>query len=1626
MNTFHASDFIAKIQALLPEPFAGREEDNLIELGLDSLHIMRLVNDWRREGIALTFAQLIERPYLKHWLQLLETVRPNAPTETAAWQPDSLEASTPIDGAEAFGLTDVQYAYWVGRQDGQPLGGVGCHAYLELEGRGIDPSRLEGGWQQLFRQHAMLRTRFGTDGTQCVCEDLAAPQLRTHDFRHLAANEAEARLLAVRDRLSHRRLDVAIGEVAGLELSLLPGGGTCIHFDIDLLVADVQSLHILLRDLAAAYQGQALRADPDWRFSHYLNSEARRGAEQVDIAQKYWQDSLAKLPPGPQLPLAKTPESVVRPRFVRRRHQLPSETWQTLRGLAARNGVTPAMMLLSAYTEVLGRWSQEPEFSLNLPLFDRRTDHPGVEHVVADFTNLLLLRCDCRHAASFSDRTHELQRQFHRDVAHSSYSAVNVQRDMVKHGFAEGVMAPVVFACNLGTPLLTPECKTTLGRLRYMVSQTPQVWLDHQVYEDEEGLLLAWDAVEELFPEGVVDDMFSAYCNLLEWLAQDATHWQQLMPWARRSHEQDIRTAAVVDNGIVSDASLHQRMFNVAATMPDRVAVVLDGGVLSYGELARRALQVAALLHRHGIEPGEPVAISLPRGLDQVAAVFGVLAAGACYVPVGMSQPAARQARIHETAGIRWVLTDVSGVVMATREGTTRLDVASAWHIDPPSEYQPVRADSSAYIIFTSGSTGEPKGVEVTHAAAANTIDVLNARYGVGPDSRVLAVSSLDFDLSVYDLFGVLGVGGAVVLLDEDHRRDAAAWLELIHQHRVTLWNSVPVLLDMLLVMAAEDPRPLPFEQVFLSGDWIGLDLPERLFAKTSSSTKLIAMGGATEAAIWSNAFDVTLPLPAHWRSIPYGKPLANQRYRVVDAQGRDCPDWVTGELWIGGAGVALGYRGDPAQTAERFVDYNGERWYRTGDLGRYWPDGNLEFLGRRDHQVKVRGHRIELGEIEAALSALPGVARAVAVTIGKPVALAAAFVPTDPMAPPSTDELLAALRQLLPDYMVPTHLQAIDTLPLSGNGKVDRKLLVEWLAEGATQQALVLSEPASEVEVQVAELWRQLLGTEPIWRESSFFALGGDSLLATRLIAALRDRGLGAEHPLQLLFARPRLMDFARGLHSIAERGKAGIVAEPAQRHEPFPLTEVQQAYWLGQSPGLPLSSSTHYLVELDGENLDLDRLEEAWNRLIQHHEMMRAVVDNEGQQRILSEVPIQRIERSHVRQHRGEDSAVAAQQYLHECWRRQSSTGNSAAQWPPFEVHAVGYGNQRHRIGILLDYLTLDGYSIKLLLEQLARLYADPQAALPVLGISFRDYVLQVQPSAQARARSEAYWRERLADLPLAPALPLAAEPASLSQPQFTRRQVRIPREQWTRLQERARENNITPSVLLLVAYSQVIRRWSSGADFTLNLTLFDRQDVHPDVGALLGDFTSLAPVAFREANGAGLLDQARSTQLEIAAALEHREISSIWVQRERARDTSLVAAALPVVFTSTLGLGGGLFEAPAPGFPELAAGGLSATPQVWLDHQLYEFNGELSVSWDAVEDLFPYGMLDDMFSAYIGLLHNLVEQEWTQPPSIPLPAPRLRCAQEPSNRCPHRPSRCCTRACSPWRCRSPSARR
>ncbi|KAF3468909.1 AMP-binding protein [Streptomyces sp. Tu 3180] len=362
--------------------------------------------------------------------------------------------------------------------------------------------------------------------------------------------------------------------------------------------------------------------------------------------------------------------------------------------------------------------------------------------------------------------------------------------------------------------------------------------------------------------------------------------------------------------------------------------------------------------------------------------------------------------------------------------------------------------DSPAYIIFTSGSTGEPKGVVVDHAAARVTVDDITDRLAVGPSDRVLGLSALSFDLSVYDVFGVLGAGGALVLPDPDGERDPQHWMDLVERHRVTLWNTAPALMQMVLDLAEADPRSAagqlaPLRRVLLSGDWIPVTLPDRLRALVPE-VEVISAGGATEAAIWSICHPVG-EVPRQWRSIPYGRPLREQFFHVLDDEGRPRPVGRAGELHIAGRGLARGYAGDEEQTAARFPVHPvlGERVYRTGDLGMWRTDGTIEFLGRRDRQVKIRGHRIELGEIESVLDRLPQVRRAVASVTrgpdGRPRLLAhAALTPGALLREPDTvrAELHAALERSLPVFMVPHRIVLTDALPVTANGKIDHARL--------------------------------------------------------------------------------------------------------------------------------------------------------------------------------------------------------------------------------------------------------------------------------------------------------------------------------------------------------------------------------------------------------------------------------------------------------------------------------------------------------------------------------------------------------------------------------------------------------
>lgn len=991
------------------DPARLGNDDNLLRLGMDSMQLMAWVNRLRTRGYRVRLRDLYHTPTLAGWLQLLVTA--NAETASAGPGHASPGALPCMTDGQPFALTPVQHAYLVGRDASQPSGGVGCHLYQEfIGGNGLEPETLAQAIRTLLGRHPMLHVRFLPEGLQRWQPEPAWQALTVHDLRDAGQADVARHLDAVRTRLGHRLLAVERGETFDCQLTLLPDGRHRLHVNLDLLVADAASFARIFTELAALAGGHTLPPLPDdYDFRSYLHQWQDTQASARERARDWWLTRLPDLPPAPALPMAADMAHTAPVRMSRRQFVVPPAIWQRFRTGAASCGVTPTMALATLFATILARWSATSRALLNLTLFDREPLHPAVDTMVADFTNILLLDL-AGGSAPFDAMARANQSAFTEAWEHRQWSGVEVLRALRK-GDRHPHGAPIVFTSNLGRPLFGHDPDKVLGEPDWGISQTPQVWLDHLAYEHGGRTVLQWDANDALFPPGLVDAMFDGYTTLVQSLANGPpSAWQSPLPDAMPARQRDIRRTVNQTAAPMPAGCLHDPVFARASATPDAVALIHGDDVVSYSQLVMLAKRLAGTLRAHGVHAGDHVAICMDKGIGQVVSALGILHAGAVYVPVAADQPMQRRQAICSDANARLVLTCAS----TGRPGEPDA-LALTWQAavrGEPFEADAMRdASQPAYVIFTSGSTGTPKGVVITHAGALNTCADISRRYEVGPGDCMLGLSALHFDLSVYDIFGVLGAGGTLVLVDECQRRDPGAWCDAIARHHITLWNSVPALFDMLLTYAEGVGRadPARLRIVMVSGDWIGLDLPAR-YRSLRHDGLLVAMGGATEASIWSNVQEVDT-LPPHWRSIPYGQPLANQKYRVVDEEGRDCPDWVAGELWIGGAGVASGYYNDARRTEAQFVEVAGERWYRTGDLGCYWPDGTLEFLGRHDRQVKLGGHRVELGEIDAALLTIPGVRSAITIALGErdkrltacvvaDAALAGRPMPCDPAMP--------------------------------------------------------------------------------------------------------------------------------------------------------------------------------------------------------------------------------------------------------------------------------------------------------------------------------------------------------------------------------------------------------------------------------------------------------------------------------------------------------------------------------------------------------------------------------------------------------------------------------------------------
>lgn len=888
---------------------------------------------------------------------------------------------------ERFPLTPVQSAYLLGRHWAYAFGGVACTSYLEVEFPGVEPGRVEAAWNTLIGRHDMLRAVVHADGYQRVLPEVEHYRIPVAHVPDVTGDRLESHLDATRDALTGKAGDTAQWPLFALRITRT-GETTILHLALELLVVDAASLQMLLSELDGLVHGDDRPATAaEITFRDYVLAEQQlRNGHRYQRDRRYWLDRIEELPPAPALPGADRDAPAGPVRFDRLHDWLTETELAGLREKARTHGVTVSAVVLAAYAEVVGRWSRHRRFTLNLPLFNRLPLHDQVGTLIGDFTSVNLLAVDLDEHDSFAERVRGLSARLFDDLDHRLFTGLEVLAELTRRA-GHPVLMPIVFTSTAGLDRDT-EAPAMRGRIRRGLTETPQVWLDCQVTEHAGSLLLAWDVRRDVLPDDVAPDAFTAFTGLVRTLATDGRAWTSRFP-VTLPGSQRLRRRSFNDTFCERPArSLHEPVFARAVRTPDAPAVVTSRTVLSFGDLAARAFALAERLRAEGCASGDRVAVVMDKGPEQVVAVLGILAAGGVYLPIDAAQPAARRERILTDAGVRLAVVRGGEDTVADLPVTAvALDLTD--DTAPGAEtFRPVPVEPTdpAYVIYTSGSTGNPKGVVVSHRAAANTIDDINHRFSVNPADRVLGVANLGFDLSVWDIFGVLAAGGALVVPDADRAADPSYWAELVERHRVTLWNTVPAQLQMLQDYLESEPAAdlSSLRLAMLSGDWIPVDLPDRVRGR-NPGLRVVSLGGATEAAIWSIWYPIGEVSP-DWRSIPYGTPLENQTFHVFDDALQDCPEHVTGELYIGGTGLAEGYLGDERRTAERFIVHprTGARLYRTGDLGRYLPDGTIEFLGREDSQVKIRGHRVELGEIESALRSHPAVADAAVLAPGE------------------------------------------------------------------------------------------------------------------------------------------------------------------------------------------------------------------------------------------------------------------------------------------------------------------------------------------------------------------------------------------------------------------------------------------------------------------------------------------------------------------------------------------------------------------------------------------------------------------------------------------------------------------
>ncbi|WCY87275.1 non-ribosomal peptide synthase/polyketide synthase [Pseudomonas aeruginosa] len=1471
-----------------------------------------------------------------------------------------------VSSAERDRLSYAQQRMWFLWHLEPQSGAYNLPSAVRLNGP-LDRQALERAFASLVQRHETLRTVFprGADDSLAQAPLQRLLEVAFEDCSGLPEAEQEARLREEAQRESLQPFDLCEGPLLRVRLIRLGEERHVLLLTLHHIVSDGWSMNVLIEEFSRFYSAYATGAEPGLpalpiQYADYaLWQRSWLEAGEQERQLEYWRGKLGERHPVLELPTDHPRPAVPSYRGSRYEFSIEPALAEALRGTARRQGLTLFMLLLGGFNILLQRYSGQTDLRVGVPIANR--NRAEVEGLIGLFVNTQVLRSvfDGRTSvatllAGLKDTV--LGAQAHQDLPFERLvEAFKVERSLSHSPLFQVMYNHQPLVADIEA--LDSVAGLSFGQLDWK-SRTTQFDLSLDTYEKGGRLYAALTYATDLFEARTVERM--------------ARHWQNLLRGMLENPQASVDSLPMLDaeeryqllegwNATAAQYPLqrgvHRLFEEQVERTPTAPALAFGEERLDYAELNRRANRLAHALIERGIGADRLVGVAMERSIEMVVALMAILKAGGAYVPVDPEYPEERQAYMLEDSGVQLLLSQ-SHLKLPLAQGVQRIDLdqADAW-LENHAENNPgveLNGENLAYVIYTSGSTGKPKGAGNRHSALSNRLCWMQQAYGLGVGDTVLQKTPFSFDVSVWEFFWPLMSGARLVVAAPGDHRDPAKLVELINREGVDTLHFVPSMLQAFL-QDEDVVSCTSLKRIVCSGEALPADAQQQVFAKLPQAG-LYNLYGPTEAAI-----DVT-----HWTcmeegkdAVPIGRPIANLACYILDGNLEPVPVGVLGELYLAGRGLARGYHQRPGLTAERFVAspfVAGERMYRTGDLARYRADGVIEYAGRIDHQVKLRGLRIELGEIEARLLEHPWVREAAVLAVdGRQLV---GYVVLESEGGDWREALAAHLATSLPEYMVPAQWLALERMPLSPNGKLDRKALPA--PEVSVAQA-GYSAPRNAVERTLAEIWQDLLGVERVGLDDNFFSLGGDSIVSIQVVSRARQAGLQLS---------PRDLFQHQSIRSLALAAKAGAAtAEQGPASGEVALAPVQRWFFEQSIPNRQHWNQS--LLLQARQPLDGDRLGRALERLQAQHDALRL----------------------RFREERGAWHQAYAEQAGEPLWRRQAGSEEvllalceeaqrslDLEQGPLLRALLVDMADGSQRLLLVIHHLAVDGVSWRILLEDLQRLYADLDADLGPRSSSYQAWSRHLHEQAGARLDELDYWQAQLHDAPHA--LP-CENPHGALENRHERKLVLTLDAERTRqlLQEAPAAYRTQVNDLLLTALARATCRWSGDASVLVQLEGHGREDLGEaiDLSRTVGWFTSLFPLRLTPAADLGESLKAIKEQLR---GVPDKGVGYGLLRYLAGEEAAARLAALPQprITFNYLGRFDRQFDGAALLVPATESAGAAQDPCAplanWLSIEGQVYGGELSLHWSFSREMFAEATVQRLVDDYARELHALIE--------------------------------------------------